>query len=217
MKVSVICASFLGEYPNAASNREQKFIRAVKSFLNQTWEDKELIIVSDGCEITNKIYEENWLTNPNIKIFKSPKQTLYSGGIRSIGCKMASGEIICYLDNDDVLGKNHIKTIMDQFELDKHDWVYYDDLMVLNKEFTKFFTRKVEPRYGSIGTSSICHKNYFKNEKYKGKTNIPDWSLCTGYGHDMLYTMQMAAKGGPFVKLEKMPAYIVCHYKNGDF
>lgn len=215
MKVSVICASFLGEYPNAASNREQKFIRAVKSFLNQTYEDKELIIVSDGCEITNRIYEENWLTIPNVKIFKSPKQALYSGGIRSIGCKMASGDVITYLDSDDVIGKNHIKTIMDQWDIKKYDWVYYDDLMVLNKEFTKFFTRVVEPRYGSMGTSAISHINYFKDPRYKDKSSKPDW--FTGYGHDWLYCMKLAACGGQFKKLEKMPAYIVTHYANGDF
>lgn len=221
MKVSCVMASFLGDLNGqpASERRNKKFIRAVNSFLNQTWEDKELIIVSDGCQETNRIYDEKWKTNPNIKLFPSAKQAVYSGGIRSIGCKMCSGEIICYLDNDDVLGKNHITTIMEQFDTEKYDWVYYDDLMVLNQEFTKYFTRVVMPRYGSIGTSSVCHKNYFKDPKYKGKTNIPDWGngKGNGYGHDFLYALQLAACGGPFMKLEKMPAYIVAHYANGDY
>ena len=52
MKFSVIMASYLGNYPGCANNREAKFIRSVKSFLNQSYDNKELIIVSDGCEIT---------------------------------------------------------------------------------------------------------------------------------------------------------------------
>ena len=56
-KVSVIMASFLGSYPGRSSNPEDKFIRAVKSFITQTYENKELIIVSDGCQMTNMLYK----------------------------------------------------------------------------------------------------------------------------------------------------------------
>jgi len=206
MKVSVICASYLGDYPNAAKNRDKKFVRAVNSFLKQTYNgEKELIIVGDGCQKTKDIYEANWKDNKEIKHFASPKQPLYSGGIRSIGLKMATGDIITYLDNDDVIGKTHLQTIVDQFDTEKYGWVYYDDYMVLNKEFTKFYTRYVDPRYGSIGTSSIAHINDKKLEWF------------TGYGHDWLFVLKLASTGMSFKKLEKTPQYIVCHYKDGDF
>ena len=50
MKISVIMASFL--QMGHKTNQDIKFVRAVKSFLNQTYKDKELIIVSDGCQKT---------------------------------------------------------------------------------------------------------------------------------------------------------------------
>jgi len=206
MKVTTIMASYLGDYPNAAKNRDKKFVRAVNSFLNQTYKgEKELIIVGDGCQKTKDFYEANWKNNKEIKHFASPKQPMYSGGIRSIGIKMATGDIICYLDNDDVIGKTHLQTIVDQFDTEKYGWVYYDDYMVLNKEFTKFYTRYVDPRYGSIGTSSIAHINNKKLEWF------------TGYGHDWLFVLKLASTGMSFKKLEKPPQYIVCHYKDGDF
>lgn len=211
MKITVVMASHLKPYPNAASNREKKFIRAVNSFLKQTHEDKELIIVSDGCEMTNKLYEENFKNIPNIKIFKSAKMPMYHGGIRHIGLKMAEGEIITYLDSDDVNGKNHLQIIIEQFEPDKYDFVYYDDYLVLDKEFKKFELRHVQTRWGSIGTSSITHKNFLKYKFEK----IPEWP--NGYSHDFIFILDMVASGMKFKKLEKAPQYFVCHTGNTDF
>lgn len=211
MKVSVIMASFLGDYPGAAKNRDKKIVRAVNSFLNQTWKgEKELIIVGDGCQKTKEIYEQNWKDNKEVIYFGSPKQVLYSGGIRTIGLKIATGDIICYIDNDDVLGKTHIETIVNQFT-DDVDWVYYDDFLVLDKEFTKFQKRYVDPRWSSIGTSSISHRNPKTCKKLE---NI-EW--FSGYGHDFVFVLKLASTGAKFKKLDSCPQYIVCHTGNSDF
>lgn len=208
MKVSVIMASWC-----AAQRKDidKKLIRAIKSFVNQSYKgEKELIIIGDGCQKTNEIYETNFKDNKEIIYFASPKQPMYSGGIRSLGLKIATGDIICYLDNDDVLGKEHLQTIVDQFT-DDVEWVYYNDYMTLNKEFTKFFTRWVDPRWASIGTSSIAHRNPKNSEKLK------DIQWYTGYGHDFLYVLKLASTGAKFKKLKKNPQYLVCHYKDADF
>jgi glycosyltransferase involved in cell wall biosynthesis len=209
MKFSVIMASFL-QMPQR-TNLDLKFKRSVKSYINQTYEDKELIIVSDGCEITNKLYQENFSDRPDIQLISLPKQEYYSGIIRNIAFEYATGDIITYLDADDVIGKNHLKIISEQFDMDKWDWVYSDDYMVLNKEFSKLHTRVVEPRWSSIGTSSISHKHprLLKNGEYL------KWG--SGYGHDFLVCLKLAALGLNFKKLEKMPEYIVAHYFQGDF
>jgi len=208
MKISVIMASWCNPQ---RTNIDKKLIRAIRSFINQTWKgEKELIIVGDGCQKTKEIYETHFKDNKEIIHFHSQKQPMYSGGIRTIGLKIATGDIICYLDNDDVLGKEHLQTISEQF-IDDVDWVYYNDFMVLNKEFTKFQLRWVDPRWASIGTSSIAHKN---PKKCKQLTDL-EW--FTGYGHDFLYVLKLASLGAKFKKLEKNPQYLVCHYRDGDF
>jgi glycosyltransferase involved in cell wall biosynthesis len=194
-------------------NRNQldlKFKRAVNSFLKQSHEDKELIIVSDGCEKTIQIYNENFANENNIKLIPIPKQPIYSGVMRNIAYEVAEGDVVTYLDADDVIGRNHLNIIASQFDIDKWDWVYYSDYMALDKEFTKLHIRDVEPRYGSIGTSSISHKNpkLIKNGQYL--------QFSTGYGHDFIFVMKLASLGYRFKKLEKMPEYIVCHYFNYD-
>lgn len=209
MKVSVIMPSFL----NIPGKTDQgpKFIRAVKSFLNQTYQDKELIIVSDGCPLTIELCYKHFKDYKNIKLLSIEKQPPYSGEMRNIAFNEAEGDIITYLDSDDVIGKNHIQTIVDQFDLNEIDFVYYDDYMTLDKEFKKLHIREVLPRWGSIGTSSISHKNP-KNIKDGNKIK---WSL--GYGHDFLFALLLSGLGLKFKKLEKMPQYIVAHYKDGDF
>ena len=208
MKISVIMASFLNM--PGRTQLDAKFKRAVNSFLKQTHEDKELIIVADGCETTVRIYQENFANQNNIKMIPIPKQPLYSGLMRNIAYDVAEGDICVYLDADDVIGKNHISIIKEQFDLEKYDFVYFDDYMALDKNFSKLHIRSVEPRYASIGTSSIAHKhpNLLKNGKYMR------WSV--GYGHDFQIVMKMAALGYRFKKLDSMPEYIVCHYQNYD-
>jgi glycosyltransferase involved in cell wall biosynthesis len=209
MRISVIMASFL-----SMPGREKldlKFKRAVNSFLKQTHEDKELIIVADGCEKTMQIYNENFIQYGDlIKLIPIPKQSLYSGIMRNIAFEVADGEIVTYLDADDVIGKNHLKSLSEQFDINEWDWVYGDDYMALDKEFKKLHIRVVEPRYGSIGTSSISHKHprLLNNGEYL--------KFSTGYGHDFIFCLKLASLGYKFKKLEKMSEYIVCHYQGYD-
>lgn len=205
-KVSVIMASYLLPYPGAATNRDKKFVRAVNSFKKQTYQNKELIIVSDGCSLTVELYNKFFKNDSNIKLIRIPKQELYSGGMRNAALEIADGDIISYLDTDDVLGANHLQIIVDGFDLDRWDLVYYDDLMVLDSTFKKFYHRIVEPRWASIGTSSISHKNL--------KNVINLWS--SGYGHDWLTMFKLVSMGVKYKKLDKTSEYLVCHYQNCD-
>lgn len=206
-KVSVIMASYLLPYNGAATNRDKKFVRAVNSFKKQTYQNKELIIVSDGCPITIDLYNKFFSNDAYIKLISIPKQPLYSGEMRNVAFKSATGDIISYLDSDDVLGPNHLQTIVNQFDLNEYDWVFYNDYMVLEPTFKKLHLRIVEPRWASIGTSAISHKNLKEL----------DGCWTTGYGHDFKFVIKLASMGLKFKKLEKVPEYLVAHYYQADF
>jgi len=201
-KVSVIMASYLGNYPNRCSDPEKKFLRAVRSFLSQTYENKELIIVSDGCDMTEILYQRFFSKEKNIKFIKIPKQVIYSGECRNAAFDLAEGEIISYLDNDDVIGKKHLEIIMEEFT-DDVDLVYYDDFLVQSSDFKKLYRRNNFLGYGSIGTSSITHRN----------NNWLRWE--SGYGHDFIFIMRAIINGMRFKKLETSSQYLVAHYGSG--
>lgn len=111
-KISVVMPSYLQSYKGGRSNPIKKFNRAVKSFLSQGYSNKELIIVSDGCDLTNKEYEANWSSFDNIKLIKiSKNSSKWPGTNRQIGIDHATGSWITYLDTDDILHHSHLTNI----------------------------------------------------------------------------------------------------------
>lgn len=195
MMISVIMASYLEEYRfdvhDSADNREYKFIRAVDSYLRQTYEKSELIIISDGCSKTSRIYNDLYMNEDRIKLVQIKKQEMFSGYVRQCGIKQSSGDVICYLDSDDIIGENHLDIISK--EIDDSDWFYYDDYLFDGFE-KKIRSVKVEPCH--IGTSSFCHKS-----------NI-NLNWLSGYGHDWLTISNIIHLKN---KKIKTPEYFVCH------
>lgn len=112
MGISVIMPSYLGEYPGSRSNADSKFIRAVRSFLTNTIKEKELIIVSDGCEITNRLYEEHFKQFEEVKlvIVEKRKET-WPGELRECGRALAKYDWISYLDSDDALHPTYLEQL----------------------------------------------------------------------------------------------------------
>ncbi len=202
MKISVVMASYLGEYPGCASNREFKFKRAVESFLNQTYEDKELIIVADGCNITESLYNELYKDNGSIIFTKIEKDITFGGATRNKGIELANGEYICYLDTDDFFSENHLQKIISSIN-PSIDWVYYDDRLLTSFNNVNDFTYNLRDNivaYCRIGTSAIAHR------KFEGI----EWG--SGYGHDWFFIEQLNRKSNRFRKIKA--EYNVCHIPN---
>ena len=208
IKITTVMASYLSDYEYSAGDRVRKFHRAVNSFINQTYTNAELIVVSDGCEITKQemLQYEN---NPNIKLCVSDKQPLFSGVIRNIGCFMATGDVINYLDSDDLLGKNHNTRIAEAFEAHPDlDWVYFDDHIIylfnpVSNEILATARRDVQLQSGTIGTSSIAHRKTFEI----------NWLDCDGYGHDWTFIKKLIDLNKPNMKIDG-GEYYVCHIPN---
>lgn len=204
IKVSVVMPSFLGEYEGCASDRENKFVRAVHSFLENSLVEKELIIVGDNCEITEKLIKEHFRNEWDIGkiIFHQfpKKQKVFSGSLRSKGIELSSGEFICYLDTDDILGKHHLSSIHNQVTTQNLDWGYFNDY--INSD-AGLITKNVELKKDSIGTSSIIHK-------YDKRLN---WDNCDGYGHDFKFVEKLIKWSKCKDKIYGA-TYIICHIPN---
>jgi len=194
VKISIIMPSYLGAYKGAAIDRDKKIVRAIKSVENQTYEDWELIVVADGCNETKKKIKEIWWYEPKVKGFLIPKQKLWSGKPRNIGIEKATGEYICYLDIDDLFGRNHLLSIANNFN--GKDWYSFNDFIW---DKSHFRARKCNiHRMGMCGTSNIIHKK------------IAFWNEKPTYGHDWRFIRTLRAKSKSYQYI-KAGEYFVCH------
>jgi len=170
-KIYVVMASYLESYPTGAVDREEKFKRAVDSFISNTYDKKKLVIVADGCSKTECIYNEKYRDNPDIVCLCIDKQTHLSGVVRNKGLEYVKKEadpedIVCYLDTDDRFGEGHLQHIVSHF---KEDFVIYDTHRYSPQGW---YISKVAMKSAHIGTSSFAHKAGLE-------ASWPD-----SYGHD---------------------------------
>jgi len=186
--------SYLGVYKGAASSRDAKIVRAVNSILGQVYETWELIVIADGCDLTARIMQDNF-DDPRISGYKIQKQPLWSGTPRNYGLSKAKGEYACYLDIDDVFGKEHLAEIVPHME--GHDWAYFNDWQYKNGGFL--------PRpcnintMGHCGTSNLIHKPDFAK-----------WNHNDGYAHDWNFIRNLKKRSGKFDRITG-GRYYVCH------
>lgn len=193
MKFSIIMASLLSDYPGSATGKDKKLIRAIESCLKQTYQNFELIIVADGCALTEFVVNHNF-TDKRIKLIRVERKELWSNVPRNAGIDIAKGKYILYCDIDDKWGENHLKIINDQMD-NTENWLYYNDW---RWNGTEFIERQIDVTlYGHCGTSNICHaaRLGLKWEK-------------PGYGHDFLFIKQLRKFEG---KKIDTPEYFVCH------
>ena len=83
-------------------NRPEKILRSASSVISQTYRNFELIIINDGSnDKTKEIIDELCTKDKRIKVKHLDKNEGVIAA-RNEGIKLSEGDIICYLDSDDI-------------------------------------------------------------------------------------------------------------------
>jgi glycosyltransferase involved in cell wall biosynthesis len=228
--------AYLGDYPGSRINSVDKFIRAVSSFKNQTYENIELIIVSDGCEIVHKTYMELFQSDPKIKYAFVDKKGIpnmyelvdgkkyYRGVPRQVGITLAEGDLITYMDSDDFLLSNHCELIVREFiktpNLDFYtNAAWYDNVVAAWPETPSMHATNHQELYKIKGLDSEWVISAMKPGMLTMAPwlfihkNVDDikWRDTTETSEDVDFNTRFRKKYKVGIQIN-IPSYIRCHY-----
>ena len=140
-KISVIIPTY---------NRESLIIRSIKSVLNQTYENIEVIVVDDGSTDNTKAKVSS-IKDKRVKYvtYAKNKGACYA---RNLGIKKATGDYIAFQDSDDVFEKDKLKKQLENLKRNNSDL-----------DFCKFEVINQDKKY-CVPSEELEDK--LKNKKY---------------------------------------------------
>ena len=136
-------------------NRRDLLPYAIRSVLKQSYTNFEIIIVNDFGEDVWDIVES--FNSDKIKYLSHIKNSGPSSS-KNTALNEAQGEIICYLDDDDLFCPNHLEAVIQVFERNSNINVVYTDAKYVN-EIIKDSER-----------IRVSEKNLFIGNKYSYST-----------------------------------------------
>lgn len=208
-----------------AYNAEAYIARAIESVMMQTYGDWELIVINDGStDDTFRIASDYARRDSRIKLLSIPNAGVANA--RNEGLEMASGEMITFIDADDVMSKFFIgrcAVIMDEENADivcvKH--VNFRDDAELEKIITqrRYLEEKgVRVLSGEVGAEKSLYQTdtdgslwgkMYRREVFEGVRFIPGEIY---EDLNVMYRLMLASKR---VALVDADLYYYC-FKRGD-
>ena len=163
-------------------NRAHLLPQAIEQFNQQTWENKELLILDDTPRGESKI-KELQLEHPQICIWHI-KEEASIGAKRNLLIKRASGDLIAHFDDDDYYAPTYLEFMAS--ELLRHE----SDLVKLAGWFC-FHEASKTLGYWDTTRKDLAHTVFAGCElpKLHDKSFTPNGyrSFLTGYGFSYLY------------------------------
>lgn len=179
-------------------NRPGMLREAIQSVVNQTWSNIELVIVEDGFGVAQNVVDEFKHLIPIV--FKQNKQSLGRSSAGNLALELATGEWLCFLDDDDLLFADHcevlVQACLDQKTKGSYGlaWRVYTELINARAGLYREKFRDVFPweRFDRLKMwecnlfpiqAVVFHRSLFA--QYGGfdleMNQLEDWNLWTRY------------------------------------
>lgn len=195
-------------------NVEKYLKRCLKSIINQTYSNLEIILVNDGSTDNSLKIAKNFKSDHRVKIINQKNQGLSAA--RNHGIEIAKGDYIALIDSDDCIEPDFIKNLVDaSFGVDivisgykilsqegKLTTISLEDREISGKNATiELLTQQKD--YQILAWNKLYSRKLFQNIKYPEGKNHED-NLTT-------YKLVSAAKNVKFINSSN---YI--YYKRKD-
>ena len=101
-------------------NRKEMLLRLLRSILESSYTKLEIIVIDDAStDGTSNAIKTLFTNEDKIRVIRNSKN-LYAAGSRNVGIKHAKGKYIFFIDDDNVLDREAIGRLVEQFEKDKN-------------------------------------------------------------------------------------------------
>ena len=144
-------------------NRRKFVPHAIRYFLRQQYEKKELIIIDDGTDAVGDLIPDN----PTIKYFRlDTKLTL--GAKLNMACAYAKGDIIANWDDDDWYAERRLKYQVEELLRSATDVCGLNKLLYYDLELKNAYQYiyPSEERVWLLGSSLCYKKEFWATNKY---------------------------------------------------
>jgi len=171
--------------------------RCVPSVQAQTYPDVQHVIVSDGpdFELAGRI-GLTYGGDPRVRfecLRGHAGHKHWGGPARRRGLELASGDLICYCDDDDALRPRHIELLAAALDADPAaGWAYSRMLSHRCADDTVIGGGDGPPVFGTIGTPMIMHRREL--------LNIATWGADSA-GEDFDLVSAWIQAGVPYVRV----------------
>lgn len=199
-KVSLIVPSYL---------RPQRTQRAIECIINQDIENFEAYVVGDKCpfieELMNTGEAAKYIHRAKdngikLSIFNMPHH--YGGygyQARNTCVRLAMGEYIMFMDNDDVIETDHVRNYYEAIANTDNDLMFFNTWIdPIEERGTRGKLRESKMEEGLIGHAEIIVKDSLM-KSLKPETEE--------YNHDWAYIKQMIDLGAKYEKSNNKPTY----------
>ncbi|MDO7744611.1 MAG: glycosyltransferase family 2 protein [Pedobacter sp.] len=147
------------------ANRPNFVELAVNHFLNQDYEDAELVIIDDGKESVRSSIPDH----ERIQYFFYNRPLGTIGAKRNIACEKALGSVIMHWDDDDWYAWDWIDKQLEALETSKADICGLNDITFFSPVVHKFwrYADKNQERPWLSGATMAYHKSFWSNHPFK--------------------------------------------------
>ncbi len=195
-------------------NVEQYINKCIKSILDQTFSDFEILLIDDGSDdLSGKICDEYILVDKRIKTFHKKNEGVSSA--RNLGLKNAIGEWITFIDPDDWIEKDCFKTILAQAEKKDLDCIQFSYKRIDSKG-TVFETNTNQTavsnldEYIKTNAFTICAWGSLFKKKIAIENNI-QFIKGLKLAEDQIFMLTIIAS---CKRLQRIPDMFYCYYLN---
>lgn len=140
-------------------NRSKSLLLAIKSVLDQTTANWELIIIDDGSEDNTQDILKNTLKDERLKYYYQENQGVSVA--RNYGAQLATGDYLIFLDSDDIFFPDLINNIYEA-EFYKYDLICWQVLKNIDGKEKIWKAQQLGGMYNNVIMTflagSICFK-----------------------------------------------------------